>query len=426
MALHNKIFLGLLVGVLLGVSANLLWGGNPSLAWFVTNVSEPFGRLFLRLIFMIVIPLVFSALSLGVANLGDIRRLGRIGLKTLTYTLAVTSISVVIGLVLVNIFKPGEGLDPAVRAQLLGVIQAKSAGTVAKPDEVSSGIQTLVHIVPDNPLSAMVNAFKGEMLGVMFFSLIFGVALSLAPTGAVKPLMAVLEGLYEVVMKIIDLAMKLAPYGVAALLFTLTARFGYAVLQQLGAYVLVVLTGLAIHQFIVYSLLVRYLAGLNPLTFFQKIKAVMVTAFSTSSSNATLPTALKVAQENLGVPREISGFVLTLGSTANQNGTALYEGVTVLFLAQFFGIHLSWESQVLVVLMSVLSGIGTAGVPGGSIPLIVLVLESVGIPGEGIGIILGVDRLLDMCRTVLNVTGDITAATFVTKSEGYALLSGKD
>ncbi|MBI4482405.1 MAG: dicarboxylate/amino acid:cation symporter [Acidobacteria bacterium] len=417
-ALYNKIFLGFIIGLALGVTSNLLFSGSPGLAWFVTHISEPFGRLFLRLIFMIVIPLIVSSLSLGVMGLGDIRTVGRIGIKTLVFTLIVTSLSVLIGLTLVNTFRPGDGLSPEVRAQLLGTIRSKEAGAVLKPSEVDFGIQTLVNIVPDNPLAAMVNAFKGEMLGVMFFSLMLGVALALSSPERTKPLVGVLEGLYEVTMKIIDIAMKLAPYGVAALLFTLTARFGYSVLKQLAAYVVVVLVGLAFHQFVVYSFLVRYLAGMNPLTFFRRIKAVMVTAFSTSSSNATLPTTLKVAQENLGISREISSFVLTLGSTANQNGTALYEGVTVLFLAQFFGVHLGLEAQLLVVLMSILSGVGTAGVPGGSLPLIVLVLESVGVPGEGIGIILGVDRLLDMCRTTVNVTGDITAAAYIARSEG--------
>jgi DAACS family dicarboxylate/amino acid:cation (Na+ or H+) symporter len=255
------------------------------------------------------------------------------------------------------------------------------------------------------------------MLAVMFFALMLGIALAVSPRQRVQPLINVLEALYEVTMVIIGFAMRLAPYGVAMLIFTLTARFGFSVVRQLGAYVAVVLFGLAFHQFVTYSLLLRLLGRTSPIEFFRGIREVMVTAFSTSSSNATLPTALRVTEENLGVPRDIAAFVLTLGSTANQNGTALFEGVTVLFLAQFFGVDLSLGKQVLVVLMSVLAGIGTAGVPGGSLPLIVPVLIAVGVPGEGIGVILGVDRLLDMCRTVLNVTGDITAAVVVARSE---------
>jgi DAACS family dicarboxylate/amino acid:cation (Na+ or H+) symporter len=240
----------------------------------------------------------------------------------------------------------------------------------------------------------------------------------MAPRETVAPLVAVLEGLYAVVMEVIDLAMRLAPYGVACLLFTLTARLGASVLRQLASYVLVVLLGLAIHQFVTYSLIIRFLGGVSPRLFFERIRSVMITAFSTSSSNATLPLSLTVTERNLGVPREISNFVLTLGSTANQNGTALFEGVTVLFLAQFYGVELSLQQQLVVVLMSILAGVGTAGVPGGSLPLIVPVLVTVGVPAEGIGIIFGVDRLLDMCRTVLNVTGDITAAVVVARSEG--------
>lgn len=415
--LHTRIFIGLMIGSLCGVVANLTLGDEPGLTWFVNHVTEPAGRIFLRLIFMVVIPLVFSSLTLGVAELGDIRRMGRIGAKTFVYTLVVTSISVIIGLTLVNTFRPGEGIDPAIRQQIFDLVKAGSSTGTPAASDVSFGIQTLVNIVPDNPLASAVNAFKGDMLGVMFFSLMVGVALALSDAERTRTLKNALEGVYDVVMRIIDMAMRLAPYGVAALLFSLTSRFGFAILQQLAAFVIIVLVGLAIHQFIVYSILVKYLGGLSPLTFFRKIKEVMLTAFSTSSSNATLPTAMRVTETNLGVPRQITGFVLTLGSTANQNGTALYEGVTVLFLAQLFGIHLSLSAQIIVVLMSVLSGIGTAGVPGGSIPMIVILLETVGIPGAGIGIILGVDRLLDMCRTVLNVTGDITAAVYVARSE---------
>jgi DAACS family dicarboxylate/amino acid:cation (Na+ or H+) symporter len=256
------------------------------------------------------------------------------------------------------------------------------------------------------------------MLAFMFFALMFGVGIALSPPAKMEPLVNMLEGLYEVVMRLIELAMRLAPYGVAALLFTLTARFGLDVLKPLLAYMVVVVGGLCLQLFVTYSLVLRFLGGMSPGFFFRQISEVMATAFSTSSSNATLPTALRVTQEKLGVPREIASFVLTLGSTANQNGTALFEGVTILFLAQFYGVDLTFGSQVLVVLFSVLAGVGTAGVPGGSLPLMVPILQSVGVPGEGIGIILGVDRLLDMSRTVLNVTGDVTAAVVIANSEG--------
>lgn len=411
--LYRRILLGLVVGVVSGVIAHLVLGDDPRLQWVASNVTEPLGRIFLRLIFMVVLPLVVSALALGVAGLGDVRTLGRIGLKTFVYTIGVTAASVVTGLVLVNFFRPGAGLDPSTREALRALMQKGAPQVTAA--ETGVGLDAVVRIIPDNPLRA---AVQGDMLAVMFFALMLGVALAAAPRERVQPLIAVLEALYEVTMVIIGAAMRLAPYGVAALLFTLTARFGYGILRQLAAYVAVVLLGLAFHQFVTYSLLIRFASGISPLVFFRRTRQVMITAFSTSSSNATLPTALRVTQEDLGVPRDIAGFVLTLGSTANQNGTALFEGVTVLFLAQFFGVDLSLGQQLLVVLMSVLAGVGTAGVPGGSLPLIMPVLVAVGVPGEGIGIILGVDRLLDMCRTVLNVTGDMTAATFVARSEG--------
>jgi DAACS family dicarboxylate/amino acid:cation (Na+ or H+) symporter len=410
--LHLRILLGLGVGVAAGVTANLVAGGAPWLTWTTDYVTEPFGRIFLRLIFMVVLPLVFSALALGVAGLGDIGRLGRIGAKTFAYTIFATGLSVALGLALVNLVRPGAGLPEATRATLAANAARGPAVTAA---EAQVGLQAVLAIVPDNPLRAAVN---GDMLAVMFFSLMIGLGLALAPRETVAPLIAVLEGLYAVVMKVIDLAMKLAPYGVAALLFTLTARLGAGVLRQLASYVGVVLLGLAIHQFVTYALIVHFLGGMSPRLFFQRIRTVMITAFSTSSSNATLPLALKVTERDLGVPREIANFVLTLGSTANQNGTALFEGVTVLFLAQFYGVELSLQSQLIVVLMSILAGVGTAGVPGGSLPLIVPVLVTVGVPAEGIGIIFGVDRLLDMCRTVLNVSGDITAAVVVARSEG--------
>jgi DAACS family dicarboxylate/amino acid:cation (Na+ or H+) symporter len=218
-------------------------------------------------------------------------------------------------------------------------------------------------------------------------------------------------------MKIIDLAMRLAPYGVAALIFTATSQLGFQIIAILAKYVFVVLLALAFHQFITYGIIIKLGAKRNPIEFFKGIVEVMLTAFSTSSSNATLPTSMRVSVENLGINRDISNFVLTIGSTANQNGTALYEGITVLFLAQFYGIELSVGQQVLVVLLAVLAGVGTAGVPGGSLPLVVLVLQQIGVPVEGIGVILGVDRILDMSRTVVNVTGDITLAAWVESAE---------
>jgi len=409
-----------------GLIANALWGETAGLDWLIRNLIAPIGQVFLRIIFMAVIPLIFSALALGVAELGDIRQLGRIGGRTLLYTVIVTMISVFIGLTLVNLVKPGVGLSEAERQLLAGSITSTTVNkAIQSAAEAKSIVQTLLDLIPKNPLADAVGAFDenyrgGGVLAVMVFSLFVGLALALSRSERTETFEKFLQGLYDVVMKIIGIGMKLAPVGVACLVFSVVSRLGLNVVYILGKYVLLVLVGLSLHMFGVYSLVLKYIVKVSPWRFFAAIREVILTAFSTSSSNVTLPTALAAAEENLGIPRRISNFVLTLGSTANQNGTALYEGVTVLFLAQFFGVDLTLTQQFTVVLASVLAGIGTAGIPGGSLPVIVLVLQSVGVPGEGIGIILGVDRILDMSRTVINVTGDITAAMYVSKKEGYS------
>ncbi len=405
---HRAILSGLLVGTVAGVAAHAAWPQHPWLNVVVDGLTEPTGRLFLRLIFLIVLPLVFSALTLGVSGFGDLASVGRVGLKTLTVTLVISSLSVAIGIVLVNVFQPGAALSEEARAALLASAQRVDPALGGARAPV--GLEVLTHLVPDNPVRA---AAQGDMLAVMVFALVFGLGLARSDRKAISVLTAWLEGVYEVSMQVVGLAMRLAPVGVGCLMFTLTARFGYEVLQPLAAYVGVVILGLALHLLVTYSLLLRVFAQRSVCPFFAAVQPVVLTAFSTSSSNATLPTTLAVARERLGIPREIAGFVLTLGSTANQNGTALFEGVTVLFLAQFFGVELTLGQQLLVVGMSVLAGIGTAGVPGGSLPLIVPVLVAVGVPAEGIGIILGVDRFLDMCRTVLNVVGDLVVAVVV-------------
>jgi DAACS family dicarboxylate/amino acid:cation (Na+ or H+) symporter len=428
LAQHTKIFIGLTTGITLGLIANIFFSDYPELDWMLRNVISPLGQVFLRIIFMAVIPLIFSALALGVAELGDVRQLGRIGAKTLGFTILLTAVSVLIGMTLVNVVQPGVGLDETQRQSLLSTISTTSVKTtVANAASAKSIVQTLLDIIPKNPLADAVGAFDenykgGGILALMFFSLFVGIALALARSERTEVFEKWLQGLYDVVMTIISIAMKLAPVGVAALVFTVTARLGMDVVELLGKYVLVVMAGLLLHMFVVYSAVLKYIVHVSPLKFFKRMEEVILTAFSTSSSNVTLPTAMRVTEEKLHVPSRISRFVLTLGSTANQNGTALYEGVTVLFLAQFFGVNLSITQQATVVLAAVLAGIGTAGVPGGSLPVIVLVLQSVGVPGEAIGVIFGVDRILDMSRTVLNVTGDVTAAMVIAKSEGNEIV----
>ncbi|HKP82866.1 MAG TPA: dicarboxylate/amino acid:cation symporter [Pyrinomonadaceae bacterium] len=428
MALHTKILIGLAVGVIAGVAVNRILGGDhPTVVWIVDNITQPIGQLFLRLLLMIVVPLVFSSLVVGVAGIGDVRKLGRVGLKSFGYCLVISAISVVIGLTLANTIRPGKRIDPETAAALqqryatdaTKTVEAATQAKSATPKPLMSVVET---IVPKNPFFAVSGKEDANMLHLMFFGLVIGVAITLLPVTVTAPVLRVLEGLYEITAKIIEMIMKFAPYAVACLLFNNTARFGLDLLQALGWFVLTVLLGLSLHMFGVYSLSIYFLSRISPLEFFRRIKTVILTAFSTSSSNATLPTALRVSEQNLGVPQEINSFVLTVGATANQNGTALYEGVTVLFLAQLAGVDLSLAQQLTVVYLAILGGIGTAGIPSGSIPFIIGVLVTIGVNPALIAIILGVDRLLDMCRTTLNVTGDLTAATYVARSEGYELL----
>lgn len=428
MPLHTKILIGLVAGAAAGGGANALLGADsPALKGFTSWVAEPIGTLFLRLLLLLVVPLVFSSLVVGVAGLGDVRKIGRVGVKCLVYTVIISAISVVIGLTVSNVIRPGERIDPEVSAKLQERYGSEAATRVstsletAKPTGESGLMKAVKTLVPTNPL-ASASKESPDMLGVMFFALFFGIALTMIAPEKARPVIALLDGVFDAIAKCIQIVMRLAPYAVFCLLFNMTAKFGFGLLTSLGWYVGTVLLGLAIHMFVVYSGAVAIFSRISPLEFFKRIETVIVTAFSTSSSNATLPTAMKVSEENLGVPREINSFVLTVGATANQNGTALFEGVTVLFLAQLAGVDLTIAQQLTVLYMAILGGVGTAGVPSGSIPFVVVVLSTVGINPELIAIILGVDRLLDMCRTTLNVTGDLTVATYVARSEGYELL----
>lgn len=417
--LHTKILLGLALGATAGIAANLL---APDAAWvetIVTYVAQPVGQVFLGMLFMVVMPLVFTTLSLGVAGLGDLSKLGRVGGKTIAFFLFTTACAVILGLTLANVVQPGASIDPAVREALLLEYSAQATDRVVASENTGFGINTFVSIVPRNPLAAAVN---GNMLGVIFFTLMFGIALTRIPAQLSAPVIRGLEGVAQAIIEIIGFAMKLAPYGVAGLIFSVTSQFGFDVLRSLALYVVMVLFGLAIHQFGTLALISRFMAGVSPRTLYSRARFMMITAFSTSSSNATMPTTLRTAEEEFGVPRQIAGFVIPLGATMNMNGTALFEGMTVLFLAQVFGIDLSIGAQLIVVIMSIITAIGAAGVPSGSIPLLVMVLVMVGVPGEGIALILGVDRILDMARTVPNVTGDLLATIVVARSEGYELV----
>lgn len=409
------LYLWMLLGFAVGLGGGLFVNLNGLVVDpRVMELIQAVGQIFLRLLFMLVIPLLFSALAVGVAEMGDLKSLGRVGFKTLAFTIMVSAIAVAIGLGMVNFFQPGAGVDPALAAQLLEDGADGAAAIVGNaPQSIEAG-QFFLDMIPSNVITA---AAENQILPVMVFALIFGIGMVMAKSKATDQLQETLQGLLEVMMKLINAVIKLAPIAIAALMFNLAAVFGWDLLIRLGAYAGVAVGAMAIHMFIVYPLLVMIFGGMSPLKFARGVREPFVVAFSTASSNATLPIAIKAAEEELNLPKRISRFVLTVGATANQNGTALFEGVTVLFLAQFFGIDLTIQQQLVVMLVCILGGIGTAGVPAGSLPVIALILVMVGVPAEGIGLILGVDRFLDMCRTTLNVTGDLVAATVVSRGE---------
>ena len=413
MKAHTRLLLGLVLGVILGTLLHPM-NDNEMLKTISESFFQPLGQIFLRMIFMVVVPLVFSALVLGVYELSKGHSLGRIAAKTLMFTGICSALSVVIGVTLVNILKPGAGFPaPEQLAQAdSAVVKIQENASAAKPFS-----QVIVELIPKNPLDSAVRALDGEMISLMVFALIFGLAMSMVikrnGNGDDAILPKLLDQIMHTSMEVIHFAMKIAPYAVFAIVFNTAFKLGISVFQTLFYYVAVVVVGLLLQQFVVYSVLLKTFTKWSPIEFFKRCREVYLYAFSTASSNATLPRSLETAEEVLKLPPNISRFVLTIGSTANQNGTALFEGITVLFLAQVYQVDLTVAQQVQVVVMSILAGIGTAGVPGGSLPLIMILLTSLGIPAEGLGLILGVDRFLDMCRTTLNVSGDLVIAALV-------------
>ncbi|HEV2352216.1 MAG TPA: dicarboxylate/amino acid:cation symporter [Terriglobia bacterium] len=410
------ILIGFGLGAIAGVASKLVWGGGTALDEFVKYVVGPVGEIWLRSLIMIVIPLVFAVLSLGVAELGNVKKLGRIGAKTFFFFVVLAALSGALGLLLVNTFRPGAGLSAETSRQLLDTYRSQASPAKGGMTSVSPGIQTLINIVPRNPIAS---AARGDMLPVIFFSLIFGVALGRLPAERNGSIRRGLRALAEVMAEIIDLVMKLAPFGVFALIFTVAARFGFDLLARVGWYALCVIAGLIIFQLGVFPLLLRWVARRDPWDFLGQARVVMLTAFSTASSIGTLPTTLRVSETTLGLPKEVGGFVLPLGASMNKIGSALFESASIAFIAQVLGIPLGWSAQVVVVAMTVLTaGVSNAGIPSAVVPLMIPVLDAVGVPGEGIALIIGMDRLLDMCRTVVNVTGHMVIAACVARSEG--------
>jgi Na+/H+-dicarboxylate symporter len=419
MQLYTKILIGLTLGVAAGLAANLM-----GLEWLQNALGalEPVGTAFIRLITMIVIPLVVASLMVGTASLGDVRKLGRIGGKTVVFYMATTAVAVTIGLAVSNLVRPGSRIDPSTRDRLAAAFAEEAEGRLALAAEKPGVVQVLLDMIPSNPFQA---ASEGALLPLIIFTIIFGAAIGLIAEEKRRAVLTFFEGVNDAVMVIIDWVMKLAPYAVFALISSVVARFGLDLLRSLLVYALVVVAGLALHVFGTYALLVRFLAKLNPVDFFRRIAQVPLVAFSTSSSSATLPVTMETAEEKLGVSNGVASFVLPLGATINMDGTALYQAVAVMFIAQIYGVPIGPAEQLTVVLTATLASIGAAGVPSAGIITLILVLQSVGLGAHtaaGIALILGVDRILDMIRTAVNVTGDLTAAAFVARSEGEALV----
>ncbi len=418
MQLYTKILIGLALGVAVGMIANLM-----GLEWLQATLVaiEPLGTVFIRLITMVVVPLVAASLLIGTASLGDLRKLGRIGGKTVAYYMVTTAVAVTIGIVLSNVVRPGGRIDPATRDELSQAYAAQAGQSVELAAEKPPVVQTLLEMIPRNPVQAAANM---DLLPLIVFTVLFGAAITLVEEEKRRAVLMVAEGVNDAVMVLIDWIMKLAPYAVFALIASVVARFGLDLLRSLFIYTLTVVAGLALHAFGTYGLIIRFLVKMNPATFFRRIIEAPVVAFSTSSSNATLPVTMETAEEDLGISNSVASFVLPLGATINMDGTALYQAVATMFIAQIYGVSLGPLEQLTIVLTATLASIGAAGVPSAGIIILVLVLNSVGLGGHaaaGIALILGVDRILDMLRTAVNVTGDLTAASFVARSEGEVL-----
>ncbi len=410
---HKAMLLGIVGGAGLGLLANELVAADLLDAGvvrrFIDWVAFPAGQVFLRLLIMLSLPLIFSALVSGIAEL-DPRALGRMGARTLAFTTAVSAIAVVIGLALVIGVGPGDGDTRALVALAQDLAQGKAPVKAAE----GAGVTGLVTMIPTNPFAA---AATDNTLGVIVFALFLGVGLTLVRTDNARRLRETISGLNEVCTRLVELVMKLAPIGVAGLLFSSFSQLGLELLGRIGLYVAVVVGALALHLFGTYALFLKLVARVNPVRFFLQVRLALATAFATSSSAATLPTTLRVAEQEAGLPRHVSRFVLTAGASMNQNGTALFEGVTVLFLAQVFDVDLTLAQSAVIMLICILGGIGTAGIPGASLPVIAMMMAMYGIPAEGLALVLGVDRVLDMCRTTVNVAGDLVVAACVARAE---------
>ena len=398
MSLTKKILLGMAAGIIVGLIFNLFL--TDAFEIVNTYVFVPLGKLFINLIKLLVVPIVLVSIILGAAGVGDPKKLGRIGVKTISYFLVTTSIALILALTLGSIFQPGKG-DFSIE------------GAKFEAQEAPPVMDTLLNIIPANPFQSMV---EGNMLQVIFFALLIGVAI--ARLGSrVEGITKLLEQANDILMHLVTAVMKLAPYGAFALIATAIGSQGLDAIAAMGKYMFTVLLALVLHALLVYGTSVSVLGKMSPIQFFKGFAPAMAVAFSTSSSNATLPVSMETAQKNLNVPKPISGFVQPLGATVNMDGTAIMQGVATVFIAQVVGQDLTVGQLLTVILTATLASIGTAGVPGVGLIMLSMVLTSVGLPVEAIALVLGVDRLLDMTRTVVNITGDAACAVIVAKSE---------
>lgn len=394
-----KVHTQIIIAIVLGVVTGLLLGEKAV-------HLKILGDMFIRLLKLIIIPLIMASMVAGIVSLGDARKLGRIGLKTFVYYMATTTLSVGVGLLLVNLMNPGSGVDIGTET----TAQAASR-------EVPSPISIVEDIVPANLFDAMA---KDKVLSIIFFSLLLGVAISsIGEKG--RPLIVLFDAFNDVMMKITGWIMRLAPFGVFALMAHTIGTMGLSVIKPLFAYMATVVLGLTIHAFITLPALLRVVGNYSPVKFFKDVFSAVATAFSTASSAATLPITMECLQENTGVSNKVTSFVLPLGATVNMDGTALYEAVAAMFIAQAYGIELTIAQQLLIMLTATLASIGAAAIPGAGLITLVIVLKAVNLPLEGIGMILAVDRLLDMLRTAVNVWGDACGAVVIARLEGEQL-----
>jgi len=390
-----KLFQKILIGFVLGAILGAIWG--PGIVWV-----KPVGTIFLSLLKMLIVPLIFSTLVVGVASIADPKKLGRVAGKTIFYYLVTTAFAIIIGLLLGNIFQPGAGMNLVLE------------GAAKEAAKAPSLIDTVVNLIPTNPVGAMA---QGTVLQIIVFALFLGYAMTKAgEKGAV--VLKFFEGFAETMYKLTGTVMGFAPYGVFALIAVTVGTHGLAVLVPFAKLIFAVYLGVIIHEVVVYSGMVSIIGKISPGKFFKGFSEAALLAFTTCSSSATLPVSMRNVQENLGVSPTISSFVMPLGATVNMDGTALYQGVCALFVAQAYGIHLGFGGQLTVLLTALLASVGTAGVPGAGLVMLTMVLTSVGLPLEGVALIAGIDRILDMVRTSCNVTGDAACAVVVAKTEG--------